>query len=197
MKDILITGFEPFGGETLNPSWELIRKDYADCAVELPTCYYRAMEPLKAAIAEHQPKAVLALGQAGGRSSLTIEKLGINWMQASIPDNDGVLLTGQKIDENGPDAYFSTLNIPKILAGVQGLCIPMSLSLSAGAFICNRVLYGLGQEAAASAHPFKFGFVHVPYWPCQTVDKPNQPSMDAATMKKALDEIIQIIKSEV
>ncbi len=192
--DILVTGFEPFGQESLNPSqllMEAVRDRVHTCL--LPTSYIRSMETLQPVLEHLCPRAVLCIGQAGGRSALTLERIGINWMEASIPDNDGRLFTGQQIDPLGPGGYLSTLDVSGLIQSLRDAGLAAQVSLSAGSFVCNRVLYGVLHWAAAHHSSMQVGFLHVPFLPEQVVDKPEKPSMEFSRMLQGVHLLLDAI----
>ncbi len=192
--DILVTGFEPFGQESLNPSqllMEAVQDQVATCL--LPTSYRRSMETLQPVLEELRPRRVLCIGQAGGRPNLTLERVGINWMEASIPDNDGCLLRGQLIDPLGPGGYLSTLDLSSLIQSLHDAGIAVQVSLSAGTFVCNRMLYGVLHWAAAHDPAMQAGFLHVPFLPQQVVDKPDKPSMEFNRMLQGLQALLKVM----
>lgn len=150
MKTVLITGFEPFGGEQVNPSWEVVsRLDnaiIAGCRVvarQLPCVFGEALSVLNSAIDTLSPSLVLAIGQAGGRSDITVERVAINVDDARIPDNKGQQPVDEPIITGGPAAWFSTLPIKAMVAAMREAGVPASVSQTAGTFVCNHVMYGL------------------------------------------------------
>ena len=188
MKDfILLTGFEPFGGERVNPSQALVealhgekiagRTIVAEC---LPCEFGRSIAALDGAIERCRPLLVLALGQAGGRTELSLERIAINVDDARLPDNSGAAPVDLPVVAGGPAAYFSTLPIKAIVAALRGAGIPASVSQSAGTYVCNHVFYGLQHRLAGSG--VRSGFMHVPWLPEQAALQTGQPSMPLATM---------------
>ena len=192
-KTILVTGFDPFGGEHTNPSWEAVRRlpdSIAGAALQkrqLPTVFGAAGETLRAAIHELNPELVLCVGQAGGRAAVTVERVAVNLRDARIPDNAGAQCIDEPIRAGGPDAYFSTLPTRAMVEAVQTGGLPAVLSYSAGTFVCNDVFYTLLDLAATEQRPLRGTFVHVPYLPEQTATKPGQPSMALADIVRALE----------
>ena len=146
MKKLLITGFDPFGGESVNPSWEAVRRldtqigKYELTKLQIPTVFGEAFQKVQAAMQELQPDAVLCIGQAGGRSSITPEVVAINLREAAIADNAGNQPVNRPVVEGGPAAYFATLPVREIAGAVRRAGIPCALSYSAGTFVCNDVL---------------------------------------------------------
>lgn len=188
-KTVLLTGFEPFNGADLNPSWEAARAldgwsgpGFQVVARELPCVFGRANLALFDALDALQPDIVIALGQAGGRHELSVERVAINVDDASIPDNAGQQPVDATIADGGPAAYFSTLPIKAIVQALRLRGFPAGISQTAGTFVCNHVFYGLMQQAAGRT--FKAGFIHVPYLPEQAAGRSEPaPSM-------ALNDII-------
>ncbi|PJG58184.1 pyroglutamyl-peptidase I [Aeromonas cavernicola] len=196
MKTMLLTGFEPFDGEPVNPSWELVKAldgtlvtqgDHQArlVAVQLPCVFSRSLAALDAALQQHQPDIVLAVGQAGGRSDLTLERVAINLMDARIPDNDGAQPVDVPVLPAGPAAYFSTLPIKAMVAAMRAAGVPASVSQTAGSFVCNQVFYGLQHRLAGSE--VRGGFLHIPYLPEQVARLANgAPSCSLETMTHGL-----------
>ena len=186
MKKLLITGFDPFGGETINPSWEAVRllpERIGNCSLtklEIPTEFHRAAEAVLAAAEELQPDAILCVGQAGGRSGITPEVVGINLREARIPDNAGAQPVNEPVVTAGPAAYFATLPVREMVEALRGAGIPASLSYSAGAFVCNDVLYSVLHRYCGTRT--LAGFIHVPFVPEQA-----EPSMPLERIVAALE----------
>ena len=183
----LVTGFEPFGGESVNASLEAVRRLPARIgALEivtatLPTSYARSIPALEDVIGRAKPGIVLCVGQAGERAALCVERVAINVQDAETADNDGARPVDQPVVAGGPAAYLTTLPVRAAVAGLRAEELPAQLSMSAGTFICNHVFYGLMHLAATGKHRFRAGFLHVPRLP-QQARAPGAPSM-------ALDDI--------
>ena len=185
---ILLTGFEPFGGEAINPSWELARalegRAIGEAVVHarlLPCVFGEALVALRQALLEIEPVLVLALGQAGGRNELSIERVAINVDDARIADNAGAQPIDEPVVPDGPAAYFSTLPIKTMVAGLRAAGYPAGVSQTAGTFVCNHVFYGL--QHALKDSPVRSGFMHIPYLPEQAARLPNAPpSMHLMTL---------------
>ena len=200
---ILVTGFDPFGGEAVNPSWMAVEQ-LPDAAAgaeivkkSLPVVWFKALEILEGYIEEIKPDVVVMCGQAGGADSLRIERVGINLCEARIADNAGVLLVGDPILKDGPAAYFSTFPFRAMFAAVEAEGIAVKHSFSAGAYLCNHVLYGALHIAETKYPNMKAGFIHVPFLPEQVVDKPEgTPSMPLETIAKAIRIMIETIAKE-
>ena len=196
MKTVLITGFEPFGGESVNPSWEVVSSlDNAiigGCRViarQLPCVFGESLAVLNAAIDALSPSLVLAVGQAGGRTDITVERVAINVDDARIADNQGQQQVDVPIVVDGPAAWFSTLPIKAMVVAMRNAGIPASVSQTAGTFVCNHVMYGLLHKLR-DAPAVKGGFIHIPYLPQQAAQHPGAPSMAAETVRRALEVAI-------
>jgi pyroglutamyl-peptidase len=197
---ILITGFEPFGGEVENPSWEVAKllqgSRVSDCdlvCVQLPCVFSKSIEALEQALKQHQPQIVLALGQADGRSDLSIERVAINVCDARISDNEGEQPVDMPVFAGGPAAYFSTLPIKKMVATLKSHGYPASVSQTAGTFVCNQVFYAL--QHALKDQNVASGFIHVPLLPSQAAKRSGATlsSMSASTLRDALLCMIPIL----
>ena len=194
MKQLLITGFEPFGGETVNPSWEAVRLlpeelgDYRLTKLQIPTVFGRAAGTVLEAARTQQPDVILCIGQAGGRSGVTPEGVGINLREARIPDNAGNQPENVPVVENAPAAYFSTVPVRAMVASIRDAGVPAALSYSAGAFVCNDVLFSLLHHYRETET--RVGFVHVPFLPEQA--KENVPSLPLADIVAALTAAIGV-----
>lgn len=188
MKTLLITGFDPFGGERINPSWEAVKLlpdqigNWKLLKMEIPTIFGTAAEQVIAVAEEAHADAVISVGQAGGRSAVTPEVIGINLREARIPDNAGNRHTNVPVVPEGPAAYFSTVPVREMVNAIASAGIPAALSFSAGAFVCNDVLYRVLHHFDGTST--RAGFIHVPYLPQQA--KENQPSMPLEQIVQAL-----------
>jgi pyroglutamyl-peptidase len=183
MNTILLTGFEAFGGEAINPSWQVAQALHGQVvgtarvvAVCLPCVFGEALAALDAALAEHQPTLVLALGQATGRCEFSIERVAINVDDARIADNRGAQPIDEPVVAGAPAAYFSSLPIKAMVAGLRAAGLPASVSQSAGTFVCNHVFYGL-MHALRRRHTVRGGFMHLPLLPEQAALQPGPPAM--------------------
>lgn len=188
MKKLLITGFDPFDGETVNPSWEAVKLladeigPYRLTKLQLPTVFGKAADLLLDAAKSLQPDAILCLGQAGGRKGITPEVVGINLREARIPDNQGNQPQNEPVVEGGPAAYFATLPVRAMVSAMEAAQIPCGLSYSAGAFVCNGVLYSALHHFQGTST--QVGFVHVPFLPEQAGD--GVPSMTLQDIVRGL-----------
>ncbi len=195
MKTILLTGFEPFGGESLNPAEEISRQLHGTVIARhrvagglLPCVFGAAIKELRHLIAAHDPVLVICLGQAGGRAEITPERVAINVDDARLADNAGQQPADRPIVKTGPAAYWSTLPIKAIVQALQQRDIPAGVSQTAGTFVCNHVFYGLMHELRGQRR-IRGGFIHVPFLPAQA--KGGQPSLPLETMTAAMVVVIE------
>ena len=192
MKRLLITGFDPFGGAKINPAWEAVKLlpeqvgKYALCKLEIPTVFGLAAQRVLQKAEELKPQVILCVGQAGGRSAVTPERIGVNIRDARIPDNAGNQPRGKFCVPEGPAAYFATVPVMAMEEAIRAAGLPATVSNSAGAFVCNDVLYTLLHRYAGT--DVKVGFIHVPYLPEQ-----GTPSLPLADTVKALIAAIEAI----
>lgn len=187
---ILLTGFEPFDTDPVNPSWEIAKALNGEHiaggvvrSVQLPCAFGASMHQLSAALREHQPQLVICLGLAGGRSEITPERVAINVDDARIPDNADAQPVDAPVVPGAPSAYFSTLPIKAMVQAVRDAGVPAAVSNTAGTFVCNHIFYALMHQLAqpGNASGVRGGFVHVPALPEQVTGKPGMPSMALAT----------------
>lgn len=189
MKKLLITGFDPFGGEKINPAWEAVKGlpdrigEYELCKLEIPTVYGEAVKTVLNKAEEIKPDVILCVGQAGGRSAVTPERIAVNIRDARIPDNAGNQPRGEFCAADGPAAYFSTVPVMAMAEAVCAAGIPGTVSNSAGAFVCNDTLYLLLHRYAGTAT--RVGFIHVPYLPEQ-----GTPNLSLAQTVRGLEAAI-------
>ncbi len=183
-KIILLTGFEPFNKETINPSWEAVRQldgwhegEFVVHARQLPCVFGRALKAVHRAVEELQPSIVISVGQAGGRVDMSVERIAINIDDAPYADNQQRQPVDQPIVNGGPAAYFSTLPIKAIVHELREAGLPSSVSHSAGTFVCNHVFYGLMHQAHEWGTTMRAGFIHIPYLPEQAARHPGTASM--------------------
>ncbi len=196
---ILVTGFDPFGGESVNPAIEsvkLLPDTIAGAQIiklEIPTVVHKSIAKIDAAIQQYDPDIILSIGQAGGRSDITVERIGINCDDCRIPDNEGNQPIDEKVFPDGPDAYFATLPIKAMVEQIQKAGIPASISNTAGTFICNHVLYGVRYLCQHHYPEKKSGFIHIPFMTSQVVNKRNMPSMNLNDIVTGLTAAITAI----
>ena len=169
---ILLTGFEPFGGETVNPSWEAVEQLRAPEGTELvklrlPVVFREAGERLAEALAAEKPDLTLCVGQAAGRSAITPERIGVNLMDAASPDNAGFRPEEEPVIPGAPAAYFARLPVKELAAAIRAEGIPAETSNSAGLFVCNALLFRLLHEMETRYPKMRAGFIHVPCLPEQ------------------------------
>lgn len=200
VQRVLVTGFEPFEQDTVNPSWEVARALHGwTCegaevhAVQIPCVFGRAIERLDQALADVRPTLVVGLGLAGGRMEWTPERVAINVDDARIPDNAGGRPIDAPVVAGGPVGYFSTLPIKAIVHALRDAGVPASVSQTAGTFVCNHVFYALMHRLATvpALAGARGGFVHVPLLPEQAAHRPGQPSMALSTQVEALRVLLR------
>jgi len=198
---ILVTGFTPFGGEKINPSWEAVKRlpDRIGGAElvkrEIPTEFDASGAALRELLAELRPDAVLCVGQYGGANCIRVERVAVNLRDARIADNAGRQPADEPVVLGGPDAYFATVPTRGIVDALREKNIPAQLSYSAGTFVCNNLLYCALHESAQSYPTLRCGFIHVPFLPEQTRDG-SAPSMSLELMVKALEIAAEVIAGE-
>lgn len=196
---ILVTGFDPFGGERVNPALEAVKSLPSEIHgaeihwVEIPTVFYKAAEVLETAIVRFQPDAVLCIGQAGGRASLTPERVAINQDDARIPDNQGNQPIDTPIRLDGQAAYFSTLPIKAMVQAIKEEGLPATVSNTAGTFVCNHLMYQALYLADKKFPDMRAGFMHIPYMTEQVINKPNTASMNLTDIVRGIEAAIGAI----
>ena len=193
---IIVTGFDPFGGEKINPSIECVKalpeiEGVELIRLELPTVFKESAKRLNEVINDVKPDAVLSVGQAGGRPGITMERIAINVDDARIPDNISQQPIDEEIQLDGEAAYFTTLPIKRIVKAIREAGISAEVSNSAGTFVCNHIMYQALFAAKKADKPFKAGFMHIPFIPEQSTDKPSL-SLEEST--KALQIAIETIR---
>jgi pyroglutamyl-peptidase len=202
---ILLTGFEPFGGSSVNPSEQVVRA--LDRQVVAGTQIVTAILPvdwekspgcLISAIQNHQPDAVLCLGEASGRNAISIERVALNLLDFRIPDNAGATIIDHPIIADGPAAYFSTLPVREIASAIQAAGIPAELSLTAGSYLCNQIFYHMMHFTASAGKQIPAGFIHTPCLPQQAAARTTPlPSMDLQTILTAVTVSIKVIADQI
>lgn len=184
-RKLLITGFDSFGSNAINPSWEAVRKlpdtvgDFILCKLQVPTIFGKAADFVLETAAKFHPDVIICVGLAGGRNAVTPERIAVNIRDARIPDNTGFQPQGEAVIAEGPAAYFATVPVSAMAEAIRSAQIPATVSNTAGAFVCNDLLYSLLYHYSET--PTKVGFIHVPYLPEQ-----GNPSM-------ALDQIVNAL----
>jgi len=195
---VLLTGFEPFGGETINPSWEAVRRldgwagpGFRVVAGLLPCEFGAARGALEALIERHRPHCLIAVGQAGQRAEISVERIAINVDDARLPDNAGRQPIDEPVVEGAPAAYFATLPIKAIVHRLREAGIPAAVSQTAGTFVCNHVFYAAMHTAAERAQGLRAGFIHVPYLPEQAARHAGAASLGLDLVVQALQLAVQ------
>lgn len=196
MKTVLLTGFEPFNGAAINPAWEAVRAldgwqgdGFQVHARQLPCVFGLSTRLLLDAIEECKPDVVIAVGQAGGRADITVERIAVNIDDAPIPDNDGWQPRDATIVSAGPAAYFATVPIKAMVQAIRARGVTASVSQTAGTFVCNHVFYGLMHFTHEL--PLRAGFIHVPFLPEQVLDTPAVAAMELAQIVDALRAAVE------
>ena len=187
-KRLLITGFDPFGGDSVNPSWECVSKlpdsvgEYALCKLQIPTVFGKAAE----AVLTRAEDVILCVGLAGGRDAVTPERIAVNIRDARIPDNRGNQPRDAFVIPGAPAAYFATVPVADMVKAIRNAGIPAAVSNTAGTFVCNDVLYALLHRFAGTGT--RVGFVHVPYIPAQ-----GSPCLPQEQLTQALTAAIEVL----
>ena len=202
-KKILITGFEPFGGDTVNPSYETVKElpdrigKWEVVKEILPVSFTESIRTLKKLIALYHPDVVLCVGQAGGRHCVSLEKIAVNLADATIPDNDGVIPENETLIEKGPDGVFSNLPVRDMVKNVTDHEIPCYVSYSAGTYVCNCVFYHTMALCKNEYPGMRGGFIHLPYLHRQIAEsRMKKPGMSLETMVKSVELLIEAIPYE-
>ncbi len=196
---VLVTGFEPFGGDSINPSWEVARALHGGCiqgvpviGAQLPCTFEGAVPALQKLIRHHKPRLVLALGLAGNRSAISLERVAINWMDARIPDNAGAQPADLPVKAGGPAAYFTRLPIKALVERLHAQGLPAEVSTTAGSFVCNQVFYGL-MSTLRRQPSVAAGFIHLPPLPEQDVLPPPSLALPLTEQVRGLQLIVQAL----
>ncbi|MEJ6348026.1 pyroglutamyl-peptidase I [Holzapfeliella sp. He02] len=197
---ILVTAFEPFGQNTINASAEVL--DQLPSQIEnsqieklvLPTVFKKSTEKLVTFLDAYQPDVIISMGEAGGRSQITVERIAVNVDDAKLPDNDNQMPHQDCIRLDGDDGYFSTLPITDIVKAIQKINIPASISNTAGTYVCNHIMYEGLYWSKQHSKPIQSGFIHLPYLPEEVVQSgQNLPSLSIDLMTKAIESAIKTI----
>ena len=197
---VLITGFDPFGGEAINPAWEAVNALPREIdgieiiKVQIPTVFKKSAQKLFETIDTVKPDAVICVGQAGGRFDFNVERIAINVDDARIPDNEGKQPIDEKIFEDGENAYFAPLPIKAMVEEARKAGVPASVSNTAGTFVCNHIMYSLLYYLSRNNLNIRGGFIHVPYIAQQVIGKKNMPFMEVTTITKGLEASIRALK---
>lgn len=196
---LLITGFDPFGGEQTNPAIEAVKRLPAAIAgatvvpLEIPTVFGTCAEVVRQAIITEQPDVVLSVGQAGGRSALTPELIAINLDDGRIPDNAGFQPVDQPIQPNGPAAYFTQLPVKAMAQAIRQAGLPSHVSTTAGTYVCNHIMYEVQHLRATEFPQLQAGFIHIPFLPEQVVQRSGVPSLSLTDDVRGLTAAIRAI----
>jgi len=201
MRTVLLTGFDPFGEETMNPAWEAVKRLDGEIisgivriqSIQLPTVFGDSIRQLAEAQERTSPVLTICVGQAGGSSDIRVERVAINMDDARIPDNAGNQPIDSPIVEKGPTAYWSTLPVKSIVHALKEKGIPASVSHSAGTYVCNHLFYGLMHRIAEGSSEGKGGFIHIPFLPEQAARYSNQPSMSLDTIVQGIRIAVEVI----
>lgn len=196
---LLITGFDPFGGEKTNPAIEAVKRLPAAIAgatvvpLEIPTVFGTCAEVVRQAIITERPDVVLSVGQAGGRSALTPERIAINLDDGQIPDNAGFQPVDQPIQPNGPAAYFTQLPVKAMAQAIRQAGLPSHVSTTAGTYVCNHIMYQVQHLRATEFPQLQAGFIHIPFLPEQVVQRSGVPSLSLTDDVRGLTAAIRAI----
>lgn len=197
---ILVTGFDPFGGESVNPAYEAVKLlpnvigGAEIFKLEIPTVFSLSSPAVEEGIRKYQPDVVICVGQAGGRASISVEKVAINFVDARIPDNNGEQPLDEPLQADGPAAYFATLPVKAMVQHVKEAGLPCYLSFTAGTYVCNSIMYNVLYMCEKRYPGIRAGFIHVPYACGQVIDKANTtPSMPLETIAKSLEYAIEAV----
>lgn len=196
---VLVTGFEPFGGEKINPSLEAVKMLENKIAgadivkVSMPVVFGKSIKKLEEAIEREEPDAVICVGQAGGRFEISVERVAVNVDDARIADNEGNQPIDEKIFEDGDTAYFATLPIKAMVEEMRKGNVPSAISNTAGTYVCNHIMYGALYIASKHYPNMRGGFIHVPFIPEQVIGKANTPFMTLEQISKGLSLAIKAV----
>jgi len=200
---ILVTGFDPFGGETTNPAIEAVNRWPATIAgativkLEIPTVFDRCATVVRETIVRERPDVVLSIGQAGGRAALTPELVAINLSDGRIPDNAGQQPVDQPIQAAGETAYFTQLPVKAMVAAIRAAGLPSTVSTTAGTYVCNHIMYQVQYLRATEFPELRAGFMHIPFLPSQVTERPNTPSLSLADDVRGITAAITAIVQQV
>ena len=201
---VLVTGFDPFGGEPVNPAFEAVNMLPDEIAgaeiikLEIQTVFSKCGPAVEEGIKKYEPDIVINVGQAGGRSCVTIEQVAVNLAEARIPDNDGEQPSDEPVQKDGAPAYYATIPVKAIVKNIRDHGIPCHISYTAGTYVCNCIMYNVLHMAATKYTNIRAGFIHVPFAAQQAVEKPNgTPFMSLEMIAKSLECAIEAtVKNE-
>lgn len=203
MMKILVTGFDPFGGEKVNPAYEAVKLlpdkigEAKIIKLEIPTSFNGSKKAMEEVLEIHRPDVVISVGQAGGRAEITPEWVAINLAEARITDNDGYQPVEITLEADGPAAYFATIPVKAMVRNIRAHGLPSHISYTAGTYVCNSVMYRVLHMAATKYPRMRAGFIHVPYAMEQLLDKPSgTPGMSLRDIAKALEYAIEAVVSD-
>ena len=202
MTRILLTGFEPFGQQQINSSWEAVKAlpeeidDVSIVKLCLPVSFQKARVVIEQAVEDYCPDVVLSVGQCGGRKEINVERVAVNLVDSKKPDNDGFQPSEQQLYSDAPDAYFSNLPARRLVDAIHDVGIPAVISNSAGLYVCNSVFFTAMHLVHRRYPNMRVGFIHVPYLPCQVVDKDKQHSMSKEIVVQALKAVIHTLATQ-
>ena len=197
---ILITGFDPFGGEKVNPAYEAVKllpdeiREAKIIKLEIPTSFNGSKKAIEEALEMYHPNVVISVGQAGGRAEITPEWVAINLAEARIPDNDGNQPVESTLESDGPAAYFATIPVKAMIQNIRAHGLPGNISYTAGTYVCNSVMYRVLHLADKKYPGMRAGFIHVPFAMEQLVEKPSgTPGMALGDIARALEYAIEAV----
>lgn len=199
---ILVTGFDPFGGETVNPAWEAVSRLPAETGgaeivkLQVPTMFGRAPEAVLLEVERLRPDAVVSVGQAAGRTAITPERIAINCEEASIPDNAGFQPAGGPVVEGGPDGYFSLLPVKEMAAAIQAAGLPGKVSNTAGTYVCNHLMYHILHACHTRYPGMRSGFIHVPCIPEQQAGHPEWFALPLEEIVRGLTAALEVLAND-
>lgn len=199
---ILVTGFDPFGGEAVNPAWEAVSRLPAETGgaeivkLQVPTMFGRAPEAVLREVERLRPDFVVSVGQAAGRTSITPERIAINCEEASIPDNAGFQPAGGPVVEGGPDGYFSLLPVKEMAAAIQAAGLPGKVSNTAGTYVCNHLMYHILHACHTRYPGMRSGFIHVPCIPEQQAGHPEWFALPLEEIVRGLTAALEVLAND-
>ncbi|KRM84510.1 pyroglutamyl-peptidase I [Liquorilactobacillus vini] len=196
---LLLTGFDPFGKDKINPAIEAVKKVPDEISglqiakLEIPTVFFKSAEKIHKAILSEKPDFILNIGQAGGRYGITPERVAINFDDARIPDNEGQQPKEELIHDDGENAYFTQLPVKEMSKAIKEEQIPSYVSTTAGAFVCNHVMYQVQYMIHREFPNIKGGFMHIPFLPSQVVNRPGVPSLSLADDVRGITAAVKVL----